>query len=167
MYSGYKDLYKRMIPKLLDQKWANCHYDFERRNLHMGADEEIILLDFQDLGFGPIGIDLAGILIDHYYEINLELVSSYSNKFAQLSKFDLSGDEVYEYALWGALQRNLRIMGTLTSLYIHKNKKFRIMDLPRIISNSAIVANEIGESELFNFLSNTVLPEFNERIKVL
>ena len=46
MYSGYKDLYKRMIPKLLDQKWANCHYDFERRNLHMGADEEIILLDF-------------------------------------------------------------------------------------------------------------------------
>ena len=114
--------------------------------------EEIILLDFQDLGFGPIGIDLAGILIDHYYETNLELVSLYSNKFAQLSKFDLSGDEVYEYALWGALQRNLRIMGTLTSLYIHKNKKFRIMDLPRIISNSAIVANEIGESELFNFL---------------
>ena len=48
----------------------------------MGADEEIILLDFQDLGFGPIGIDLAGILIDHYYETNLELVSLYSNKFA-------------------------------------------------------------------------------------
>jgi len=167
MYSGYKDLYKRMIPKLLDQKWANCHYDFERRNLHMGADEEIILLDFQDLGFGPIGIDLAGILIDHYYETNLELVSLYSNKFAQLSKFHLSGDEVYEYALWGALQRNLRIMGTLTSLYIHKNKKFRIMDLPRIISNSATVANEIGESELSNFLSKTVLPEFNERIKFL
>ena len=89
-------------------------------------------------------------MIDHYYETNLELVSSYSNKFAQLSKFDLSGDEVYEYALWGALQRNLRIMGTLTSLYIHKNKKFRIMDLPRIISNST-VANEIGESELSNF----------------
>ena len=102
-----------------------------------------------------------------YKRQNLELVSLYSNKFAQLSKFDLSGDEVYEYALWGALQRNLRIMGTLTSLYIHKNKKFRIMDLPRIISNSATVANEIGESELSNFLSNTVLPEFNERIKFL
>ena len=52
-------------------------------------------------------------------------------------------------------------------LFFHKNKKFRIMDLPRIISNSATVANEIGESELSNFLSNTVLPEFNERIKVL
>ena len=117
MYSGYKDLYKRMIPKLLDQKWANCHYDFERRNLHMGADEEIILLDFQDLGFGPIGIDLAGILIDHYYEVNLELVSSYSNKFARLSKFDLSGDEVYEYALWGALQRNLRIFADMSGTF--------------------------------------------------
>ena len=65
--------------------------------MHISADEESILLDFQDLGFGPIGIDLAGILIDHYYETNLELVSLYSNKFAQLSKFDLCGDEVYEY----------------------------------------------------------------------
>jgi len=68
-------------------------------------------------------------------------------------------------------EKNFFYINTKEQYLIHitndKNKKFRIMDLPRIISNSATVANEIGESELSNFLSNTVLPKFNERIKVL
>ena len=66
MFDGYKDLYVDMRPQIMDQQWTNCHFDFERRNIHLLDNGDLALIDFQDMCFGPIGIDLAGILIDHY-----------------------------------------------------------------------------------------------------
>ena len=66
MFENYKDLYVDMRPQIMDQQWTNCHFDFERRNIHLLDNGELALIDFQDMCFGPIGIDLAGILIDHY-----------------------------------------------------------------------------------------------------
>ena len=40
------------------------------RNLHYNKDKQLCIIDFQDLTHGPIGIDLAGIFIDHYYPIH-------------------------------------------------------------------------------------------------
>ena len=110
MYPEYKDLFKTLIPKLHEQQWTNCHFDFERRNIHK-LGKELILLDFQDMNFGPIGIDLAGILVDHYSELDLKVLKKYTDIFAELSSYGLSPEETLESTCWGALQRNLRIMG--------------------------------------------------------
>ena len=56
----------------MDQQWTNCHFDFERRNIQVIDNSELVLLDFQDLCHGPIGIDLAGILIDHYIPFKID-----------------------------------------------------------------------------------------------
>ena len=89
MYPEYKDLFKTLIPKLHEQQWTNCHFDFERRNIHK-LGKELILLDFQDMNFGPIGIDLAGILVDHYIELDLKVLKKYTDIFAELSSYGLS-----------------------------------------------------------------------------
>ena len=53
------------------QPWANCHFDYERRNLISDLTEnKIYMIDYQDTKIGPIGIDIAGILLDHYYPLN-------------------------------------------------------------------------------------------------
>ena len=81
MYPEYKDLFKTLIPKLHEQQWTNCHFDFDRRNIQLINNSELALLDFQDLCHGPIGIDLAGILIDHYIPLNLDTLKKYCKSF--------------------------------------------------------------------------------------
>ena len=62
----------------------------------------------------------------------------------------------YRSTLWGGLQRNLRIMGTLTELYINFNRSFRMNDLPQIVSNTALLSKELNQVKLANFLLEDV-----------
>ena len=49
IFDEFKDFLKEMMPELLNQQWGNCHFDFERRNIHEMINGELVLLDFQDL----------------------------------------------------------------------------------------------------------------------
>ena len=64
--SSIEKLIEKASTELSTQPYVNCHFDFERRNLILSERNEIFIIDFQDLSRGPIGIDLAGILLDHY-----------------------------------------------------------------------------------------------------
>ena len=164
MFENYKDLYVDMRPQIMDQQWTNCHFDFERRNIHLLDNGDLALIDFQDMCFGPIGIDLAGILIDHYIPCKLDTIKKYCNSFSELSVYEMSQENVYRATLWGGLQRNLRIMGTLTELYLKLNRSFRMHDLPQIVSNTAKISMELNQVSLANFLNNNVLQTLENKL---
>ena len=164
MFDGYKDLYVDMRPQIMDQQWTNCHFDFERRNIHLLDNGELALIDFQDMCFGPIGIDLAGILIDHYIPCKIDTIKKYCNIFSELSVYDISADDIYSATLWGGLQRNLRIMGTLTELYLRFNRSFRMHDLPQIVINTAVISQELNQASLSNFLNDSVMQKLEAKL---
>lgn len=167
MFDGYKDLYVDMRPQIMDQQWTNCHFDFERRNIHLLDDGDLALIDFQDMCFGPIGIDLAGILIDHYIPCKLDTIKKYCRSFSKLSAYDLSTEDIFSATLWGGLQRNLRIMGTLTELYLRLNRSFRMHDLPQIVMNTATISRELSQVNLANFLEDNVLQTLESKLETL
>ena len=70
--------------------------------------------------------------------------------------YDISAEDVYRSTLWGGLQRNLRIMGTLTELYVNFKRSFRMNDLPQIVSNTALLSKELNQVQLANFLLEDV-----------
>tara|TARA_B100000700_G_scaffold97724_1_gene109905 strand:- start:1361 stop:2335 length:975 start_codon:yes stop_codon:yes gene_type:complete len=164
MFDGYKDLYVDMRPQIMDQQWTNCHFDFERRNIHLLDNGELALIDFQDMCFGPIGIDLAGILIDHYIPCKIDTIKKYCNIFSELSVYDISADDIYSATLWGGLQRNLRIMGTLTELYLRFNRSFRMHDLPQIVINTAVISQELNQASLSNFLNDSIMQTLEAKL---
>jgi len=164
MFDGYKDLYVDMRPQIMDQQWTNCHFDFERRNIHLLENGELALIDFQDMCFGPIGIDLAGILIDHYIPCKIDTIKKYCMSFSELSVYDLSAEDIFSATLWGGLQRNLRIMGTLTALYLRLNRSFRMDDLPQIVMNTAIISKELNQVSLANFLIENVSQTLEDKL---
>ena len=164
MFDGYKDLYVEMRPQIMDQQWTNCHFDFERRNIHLLDNGELALIDFQDMCFGPIGIDLAGILIDHYIPCKIDTIKKYCNIFSELSVYDISADDIYSATLWGGLQRNLRIMGTLTELYLRLNRSFRMHDLRQIVINTAVISQELNQESLSNFLNDSVMQTLEAKL---
>ena len=164
MFEEYEDIFPNLRNEIMDQQWTNCHFDFERRNIQVIDNSELALLDFQDLCHGPIGIDLAGILIDHYIPLNLATLKKYCNSFAEISIYDISAEEVLRSTLWGGLQRNLRIMGTLTELYINFNRSFRMNDLPQIVSNTALLSKELNQVKLAHFLLEDVSEKLEKEL---
>ena len=86
------DLISSTIQNLMIQPWVNCHFDFERRNLILNQ-EQITVIDYQDMKIGPIGIDLSGILIDHYYNVDFKNIENMLNYFSKKSwSFELEMD---------------------------------------------------------------------------
>jgi aminoglycoside/choline kinase family phosphotransferase len=157
----------RALSKLSEQPWMNCHFDFERRNLMIDSNNEIAVIDFQDLCIGPVGIDLAGIIVDHYISYPDELINNTLKHYIESIKLDVSVEDVYEWLRWGGIQRNMRILGTLSNLYIQDSRTFRLKDLPRILENLITLIPNDEFMSLKGHLSSAVMPKLHEELKVL
>ena len=158
-----RKLSEKTIINLNKQPQLNCHFDYERRNLILSKDMKINIIDFQDLCIGPIGIDLAGILLDHYQPFDEVFVKESLVFYKEESNLDLGHDELFECFRWGGIQRNLRILGTLSRLYIDQNRSFRLNDLTMILQNLIDIIPSGWNCR--DFLIDTVKPSLHERLK--
>ncbi|KPJ98221.1 MAG: hypothetical protein AMJ60_09055, partial [Desulfobacterales bacterium SG8_35] len=100
------------------------HRDFQSRNL-MVRNGEIRVIDFQGGRLGPLGYDLASLLIDPYAkipdEIQQELQDHYVEHLCTYGLDDLFFLKGYKSL---ALQRNLQILGAFAFLSGQKQKNF-------------------------------------------
>ena len=159
------ELISETTEALLKHPWVNCHFDFERRNLVLNKKNDLTVIDYQDMKQGPIGIDLAGILIDHYYEVDTSNIKELLNHYSNLMKSKYYESDLFEFLRWGCIQRNLRILGTLSNLFLTKKRSFRLKDLPMILNNLiAMIPGDHGSKE---FMKNKVKPALVERISEL
>ena len=144
------------IEELLNQPWMNCHFDFERRNLILLEDNEIAIVDYQDLCSGPVGIDLAGLLIDHYVKYPDQQIMESLASYSSLIEIDVSPEEIFEWVRWGAIQRNMRILGILSKIYIDTDRSFRLKDLPQILNNLIELIPDKNFTALKKYLNEEV-----------
>jgi aminoglycoside/choline kinase family phosphotransferase len=100
------------------------HRDFQSRNLMVAAGE-IRVIDFQGGRLGPLGYDLASLLIDPYAQIpqavQQELLEHYLEHLCTYGLDDLAFLKGYKSL---ALQRNLQILGAFAFLSQQKQKVF-------------------------------------------
>jgi aminoglycoside/choline kinase family phosphotransferase len=129
------DFLENLALSVAAQPQVNCHFDFERRNLFHLDNGEIGIIDFQDLKRGPLGIDLAGFCVDHYLSVDSERINNCCSMLLKLEHFNFSDAELVEMVLMAALQRNARILGVLSNLYLEQQRAFRLPDLEQILKN--------------------------------
>ncbi len=100
------------------------HRDFQCRNL-MLQDGKVRVIDFQGGRLGPLGYDLASLLIDPYAGLDAglqeELVGDY---MALLDRRGLLTDSFREGYFSLAAQRNLQILGAFAFLSKQRGKPF-------------------------------------------
>lgn len=118
-----------------NQPEVNCHFDFERRNLFLLPERKIGVIDFQDLCIGPLGTDLAAFTVDHYESFHESRVHASCQIFLELTQMKYNKVDLVEMVLMAALQRNARILGVLSNLYLQQNRTFRLPDLEQILKN--------------------------------
>jgi len=124
------------------------HRDFQSRNL-MLAEGRVRIIDFQGARFGPLGYDLASLLLDPYaaldFDLCNELKSYYITTVSDHIPLDPhSFNEGYYYLF---LQRNLQILGAFAYLSQQKGKVFFKDYLrPAFVALAEHLATEPGKS---------------------
>ncbi|MFA6283886.1 MAG: phosphotransferase [Desulfurivibrionaceae bacterium] len=101
------------------------HRDFQSRNL-MICEGKVRIIDFQGARLGPLGYDLASLLIDPYAGLSLArqqiLLGFYLDVLA--AHIPLDPGRFIEGYYYMALQRNLQILGAFAFLSKNKGKQF-------------------------------------------
>ena len=135
--SSIKDKYEFVCSELLHQPQVICHYDFECRNLILTPSGKAGVLDFQDALKGPIGLDLASLFKDLYYEWPQERVSKwykiYLNKIKENLGIELKYETLVKYIDFASIQRQVRILGKLSQVFEELDRKERLKDFPTLL----------------------------------
>lgn len=122
------------------------HRDFQSRNLlvHGGG---VHIIDYQGARLGPLGYDLASLLLDPYAGLSREsrevLFAYYCERISR--KLVLDPDSFREGYFCLALQRNLQILGAFAFLSQRKGKVFfEQFILPATGSLKALLHDPLG-----------------------
>ena len=118
------------------------HRDFMARNLMIGHDEQIGVLDFQDALYGPVTYDIASLMRDafHNWEDDriMDVTIRYWERVRRQAWFEFE-DWSQDFGAfmravdWMALQRHLKILGIFARLTLRDGKPKYLADTPRFV----------------------------------
>lgn len=117
------------------------HRDFQSRNI-MIKNGAVRIIDFQGGRFGPLGYDLASLLIDPYVRLSVALQETifdvYLGELQQWVRYDPHA--LKEEYLYLSIQRNLQILGAFAFLGKQRGKIFFLPFIrPALISMQALL----------------------------
>jgi aminoglycoside/choline kinase family phosphotransferase len=114
------------------------HRDFMMRNLMVGADERLGVLDFQDAVYGPVTYDIASLMRDAFLSWEEDFCLDVTVRYWQQARqagLPVGDDfgEFYRAVEWMGLQRHIKIAGIFARLTLRDGKPKYLADTPRFI----------------------------------
>lgn len=112
----------KIISILAQRPFYFCHRDFHSKNL-LVKDNSFVVIDFQDARLGPVQYDLASLLDDCYYELDISNKQKLLKYYFENSreKKNISFEEFsYIYDLM-CLQRGYKAIGSFA--YVFNERK--------------------------------------------
>jgi aminoglycoside/choline kinase family phosphotransferase len=129
------------------------------------------ILDFQDSIIGPIFLDLVSLLkdLDHIWkpEDFNEFLNDYLLKAVSEGILpELEDSIIIRWFDLAGLQRQLRILGTLSRLHLRDDKSYRLVDLKQtLLYMIGASSNYKDLSELNIFLKKKILPALDLKLR--
>ena len=165
------EFYSIIISELKDHPQVISHYDFESRNLMSLSEEKIGVIDFQDALIGPLGIDLASIFKDLYIEWTDEEISNWLDFYVENSQIvksaSLKSEDVKRMIDFASLQRQTRILGKLSQVFLKLNRSERLKDFKTILNYLMNTSSEYNETKRHSDFFRNLMPILEQRLKTL
>jgi len=165
------EFYSIIISELKDHPQVISHYDFESRNLMSLSEEKIGVIDFQDALIGPLGIDLASIFKDLYFEWTDEEISNWLDFYVENSQIvksaSLKSEDVKRMIDFASLQRQTRILGKLSQVFLKLNRSERLKDFKTILNYLMNTSSEYNETKRHSDFFRNLMPILDQRLKTL
>jgi len=139
-------IFQQLIADNLNVPQVFVHRDFMMRNLVIGQDGRLGVLDFQDAVYGPVTYDIASLLRDAFIsweeDFVLDITVRYWEKARRagiIGSNTASGwgsdfGDFYRAVDWMALQRHLKVAGIFARLTLRDGKPRYLTDTPRFIA---------------------------------
>ena len=135
------------------------HRDFQSRNIMItGGDFKFI--DFQGGRLGPLGYDLASLLIDPYAQLPEDLQQELMEHYLEhLCRYGLDDQAFLNGYPSLALQRNLQVLGAFAFLGFQKDKKFfrQFIEPAASSLHKRLAQSDGGDYPKLRRLSETIL----------
>ena len=165
------EFYSLIISELKDYPQVISHYDFESRNLMSLSEEKIGVIDFQDALIGPLGIDLASLFKDLYIEWTDEEISNWLDFYVENSQIaksaSLKSKDVKRMIDFASLQRQTRILGKLSQVFLKLNRSERLKDFKTILNYLMNTSSEYYETKRYSDFFKSLIPILEQRLKTL
>ena len=165
------EFYSIIISEIRDYPQVINHYDFESRNLMSLSEEKIGVIDFQDALIGPLGIDLASIFKDLYIEWTDEEISNWLDFYVENSQIvksaSLKSEDVKRMIDFASLQRQTRILGKLSQVFLKLNRSERLKDFKTILNYLMNTSSEYNETKRHSDFFRNLIPILEQRLKTL
>ena len=165
------EFYSLIISELKDYPQVISHYDFESRNLMSLSEEKIGVIDFQDALIGPLGIDLASLFKDLYIKWTDEEISNWLDFYVENSQIaksaSLKSKDVRRMIDFASLQRQTRILGKLSQVFLKLNRSERLKDFKTILNYLMNTSSEYYETKRYSDFFKNLLPILEQRLKTL
>ena len=165
------EFYSIIISELKDHPKVVNHYDFESRNLISLSEKKIGVIDFQDALIGPLGIDLASIFKDLYKEWTKEEIASWLDFYVENSQIvkssSLKTAEVERMIDIASLQRQIRILGKLSQVFLELKRTERLKDFKTILKYLMTTSLEYDETKRYSDFFKNLIPILEQRLKTL
>ena len=165
------EFYSIIISELKDNPKVINHYDFESRNLISLSEKKIGVIDFQDALIGPLGIDLASIFKDLYKKWTKEEILEWLDFYVENSQIvktaSLKTAEVKRMVDIASLQRQTRILGKLSQVFLELKRSARLKDFKIILKYLMTTSLEYDETKRYSDFFKNLIPILEQRLKRL
>lgn len=155
------DVFALLIDNAKSQPQYFVHRDYHSRNLMLGDNNEVGVIDFQDAVIGPASYDLVSLLRDCYIEwpqSRLDWWLDYYFTQAQAHGL-LAGVDKARFQRWFdlmGLQRHLKVLGIFCRLNYRDGKAAYMGDLPLTLRYVLQVTKRYPElAALHRYLTQT------------
>jgi hypothetical protein len=142
--------FQTLVAHNLSAPSVYVHRDFMPRNLMVGADGQLGVLDFQDAVYGPITYDIASLMRDAFLSWEEDFVLDITVRYWQAARkaglpvHEDFGD-FYRAVEWMGLQRHLKVAGIFARITLRDGKPKYLADTPRFIHYIRTTASRYRE----------------------
>lgn len=132
------EAYEYITSNLVKQPYVAMHRDFHSRNLMVCENDDLAVIDFQDMVYGPICYDLASIVYDCYvdldFDLKVKLCEITFEKYRHEGYIEEVNFESFrKQVLLTSLQRHIKVLGIFCRLSLRDGKHGYLKDLSRVI----------------------------------
>ena len=142
--------FKAIVENNLAAAPVYVHRDFMPRNLMVGDDRGLGVLDFQDAVYGPVTYDIASLMRDAFLRWDEEFVLDVTVRYWERARkaglpVDPDFGAFYRAVEWMGLQRHLKVAGIFARLTLRDGKPKYLADTPRFIAYIRATAGRYRE----------------------
>lgn len=148
------------------QAQPNCcvHRDFHSRNLLIGADGAVGVVDFQDALMGPATYDLASLLRDCYHRFAEADVARWRDRYMLSTPLPLNRETFASDLDMTALQRQLKAVGIFARLHLRDGRDSHLEHIVPVLERVAELAAGYPELAALAEHVRGVLPATRARL---